>query len=180
MFFLLEVYRMNIFFDEQEESQQQANESEQRTTSQSVVHENAVEQAIAEWKQRYAYLSADFENFKRRSAKEHELMRMSIYARILKPLLLIMDDFDRACDAADTQSIAIEGFKFIRKSVEKLLMDSGVTEMIVEATFDPEKHEALVQVHSPEHKSGDIVAVLQKGYVFNDVVLRPAKVSVAE
>jgi molecular chaperone GrpE len=170
---------MNIFFDEQEENHQQHNESETNTDYQSS-DENAIEQAVAEWKQRYAYLSADFENFKRRSVKEHELMRVSIYARILKPLLLIMDDFDRACEGADTQNASIEGFKFIRKSVEKLLTDAGVVEMVVGTTFDPEKHEALVQVQSAEHKSGDIVAVLQKGYVFNDVVLRPAKVSVAE
>lgn len=171
---------MNIFFDEQEENQQHTHESEEAATVQSASNEDAVEKAVVEWKQRYAYLSADFENFKRRSTKEHELMRVSIYARILKPLLLIMDDFDRACDAADTQKVAVEGFKLIRKSLERLLADVGVTEMVVGATFDPEKHEALVQIHSTDHKSGDIVAVLQKGYVLNDVVLRPAKVSVAE
>ncbi|HTM06148.1 MAG TPA: nucleotide exchange factor GrpE [Patescibacteria group bacterium] len=171
---------MNTFFHDKEEIQEQNNESEADTTSQPSTHEAVIEQVVAEWKQRYAYLSADFENFKRRSAKEHELMRISVYARLLKPLLLIIDDFDRACDTLNTQKVPTEGFKFIRKSFEKFLTDAGVVEMTVGTAFDPEKHEALMQVQAPEHKSGDVVAVLQKGYVFNDVVLRPAKVSVAE
>lgn len=171
---------MSIFFNEQEDNHQLNGESETDAFQEPVSNEHIVEQMIAEWKQKYAYLSADFENFKRRSLKEYEAMRIDIYARICKPLLTIMDDFDRACDAADKQNTDVEGFKLIRKSLEKVFADAGVVEMQVGNFFDPEKHEALLQVDSADHKSGDIVAVLQKGYVLHGTVLRPAKVSVAQ
>jgi molecular chaperone GrpE len=138
-----------------------------------------LEQAANEWKQKYLYLNADFENFRRRSLKEYETMRIDVYARCLRPLLEIMDDFQRAL-AAVTHDQDRQGFTLIAKSIEKILKEAGVTEMDVESTFDPEKHEALLHVHSPEHQAGQIVSVLQKGYMFNGMVLRPAKVSVAQ
>ena len=61
-----------------------------------------------------------------------------------------------------------------------MLAKYGVSPMKDQHVFDPEKHEALMHVDSSEHKSGDIVQVLQKGFMFKDTVLRPAKVSVAK
>lgn len=170
---------MSVFFNDNEDSNQPVYENE-LNSAQEAVAAPTVEQVAAEWKQKYAYLNADFENFKRRTVKEYEAMRLDIYARICKPLLVIMDDFDRACACADNQHTDIEGFKLIRKSLEKLFTEIGVVEMQVGTVFDPQKHEALLQVQSAEHISGDIVSVLQKGYMLHGVVLRPAKVSVAE
>lgn len=149
------------------------------TENSSVEQTQILERAVEEWKQKYAYLSADFENFKRRSLKEYEGMRTDVYARFLKPLLGVMDDFERAL-AATTNETDKQGFSFIAKSIEKLLKEAGVTEMHADTIFDPEKHEALLHVQSPEHQSGQIVSVLQKGYLLNSTVLRPAKVSVAQ
>ncbi|RTL07070.1 nucleotide exchange factor GrpE [Candidatus Dependentiae bacterium] len=177
-FSILEIF-MSIFFNDNEENNQAVHENENNSVQEPVAGPT-VEQVVAEWKQKYAYLNADFENFKRRTVKEYEAMRLDIYTRICKPLLVIMDDFDRACAAADKQHSDIEGFKLIRKSFEKCLTEIGVVEMPVEGAFDPQKHEALLQVQSAEHASGDIVSVLQKGYMLHGAVLRPAKVSVAQ
>lgn len=170
---------MSIFFNDGEDNSQLTSDVETNGLH-DTGPEHAREQAVAEWKQKYAYLSADFENFKRRTLKEYEAMRIDIYARVCKPLLVIMDDFDRACDAAEKQNNNIEGFKLIRKSLEKVFTEIGVVEMQVGNVFDPEKHEALLQVQSADHTSGHIVSVLQKGYMLHGVVLRPAKVSVAQ
>ena len=171
---------MSIFFDEQYNSNQSVDEGVEHNADNIAANEHGIERAIAEWKQKYAYLSADFENFKRRSMKEYEAMRVDVYARICKPLLTIVDDFERACAAAEQQKIDIEGFKLIRKALEKVLTDAGIVEMQVDNFFDPEKHEALLQVQSADHQTGQIVSVLQKGYLLHGVVLRAAKVSVAQ
>lgn len=171
---------MSTFFNDQEESQETFNESEGHDTQDLTKNEQATDRIAAEWAQKYSYLSADFENFKRRTLKEYEAMRIGVYVRICTPLLVLMDDFERAFESSDKQKVDIEGFRLIYKSFEKLLSEIGVREMEVGTVFDPERHEALVQVQSSDHTSGQIVSILQKGYILNGTVLRPAKVSVAQ
>ena len=140
----------------------------------------ACQQEVQDWKQKYSYLTADFENFKRRSLKEYELMRTDAYARILKPILTIIDDFDRALMTLPQDDALRAGFVMIRKSFDKLLADAQVTEIETNGEFDPEKHEAIMFVQTTEYAPGAIVQVLQPGYKLKDFVLRPAKVSVAQ
>lgn len=136
--------------------------------------------------ERAARLQADFENYKRRQEKERAQWYSSAQSMIFVDLLSIVDDFERALAEADKQSQTraqleqwFTGFALIEKSLHKLLAKFGVTAMADETTFDPEKHEAIMQVDS-DKESGSIVGVLQKGYMFKDAVLRPAKVSVAK
>lgn len=133
-----------------------------------------------------ARLMADFENFKRRSEKEKAQWMNSAQSVVLSDVIAIADDFDRALQeakksAAENQALSswITGFELIHKSISKMLSKYGVEEMTDFSTFDPEKHEAIMHVDSPEHQSGAIVSVLQKGYLFKNSILRPAKVSVA-
>lgn len=132
-----------------------------------------------------ARLQADFENFKRRQEKEKAAWFTSAQSMVLSDVLSIVDDFERAMAEAQKTSGAnsdltnwLVGFVLIEKSLLKMLSKFGVTAMTDFAAFDPEKHEAIMQVES-EQSSGSVVQVLQKGYLFKDTVLRPAKVSVA-
>jgi len=100
-------------------------------------------------------------------------------------LLEIVDNFERALDVErkreNAEGVAwLAGFEMIYQSIEKLIHSFGVKEITDFAVFNPKYHEALVQVKSDKHKSGDVVQVLQKGYMLNDKVIRPATVSVAQ
>lgn len=136
--------------------------------------------------ERIKYLLADFENFRRNTEKERAVWVHSAQARVFIDLLTIVDNFDRAiielssASLTDVERARFQGFELISKELSALFSRYGVSEVSVAVPFDPEKHEALVQVDVADKKSGEIVSILQKGYVFKDTVLRPAKVSVAK
>lgn len=142
---------------------------------------------LANAHERIARLQADFENYKRRTEKDRASWSLTAQAGILIDVISIADDLDRAMQEArksaeQNPALAnwITGFEMIEKSVTKMLSKHGVQEIKDYSQFDPEKHEAIMQVESPAHDSGQVVAVLQKGYMFKDTILRPAKVSVAK
>jgi len=103
-------------------------------------------------------------------------------SQLMKDLLVVVDDFERALKAgkeADEQP-DVAGFTMIAKSLDKILKKYGLQEIEQTDEFDPHLHEAVVQVDADDHESGAIVQVLQKGYQMKEQVLRPAKVSVAK
>ncbi len=130
-----------------------------------------------EWKDRFLRTAADFENFKKRTEKERVLWISNAQSTLLNDLVNVVDNFDRAFEQ---QHENIAGFELIYKELKKLLEKYGVTEIKEVSHFDPKLHEAIMQVDSPDHKPGDIVKVLQKGYLFKGELLRPTKVSVAK
>jgi len=141
--------------------------------------------ATEEWKNNYVRLSADFDNFKRRIAGERALWMQMAQSELLRDILPIVDDFERALPKKENELETnvrswLHGFTMVHKAFSDLLHKIGVKEITVHDTFDPEHHEAIAHVNSPDHESGSIVAVMQKGYRFKDVVLRPAKVSIAK
>jgi molecular chaperone GrpE len=137
-------------------------------------------------KNRVLHLTADFDNYKRRMNKEKTLWMTTAQASIFGELLSVVDDFDRAF--SEYEKIAdkdghkewIVGFELIYKALQKMLENHRVKAMTDYNEFNPEIHEALMQVETTKVPSGHIVEVLQKGYYFKDEVLRPAKVSVAK
>lgn len=139
---------------------------------------------LAEVTRRYTYLSADFDTYRRRSDRERIQWIQEAEARVLRSVLAVVDDFDRAyadlqaAPAADLQS-RIKGFELVQKAFAKMLAESGVEEIAAVGSFDPEKHEAIMQVVDASREPGSVVAVLQKGYTHRGTVLRPARVSVA-
>ncbi len=139
--------------------------------------------SLAEWQEKYARLSADLENFRRRTAKERIEWSQMAQAKLLTALLGIVDNYDRAMALALNVPAELkswhDGISMIHASFHDYLKNAGVKEMEY-TIFDPERHEALIQVESNQKEPGHIVEVLEKGYVLNDVVLRPAKVSVAK
>lgn len=143
----------------------------------------ACQASLKEWQEKYVRLSADFENFKRRMEKEQQQWRDMAQADLLLKILSITDNFDRAMEHKDQQSVDefsswAEGIAMIHGALSEFLKGVGVTEVSYEK-FDPLYHDALMQVESGEHEPGSIVTIMEKGYLFNGRVLRPAKVSVA-
>lgn len=141
---------------------------------------------IAALKDQLLRVNSDFANFKRRVEKEQTEWMSIAQSSVLEKMLPIMDDLDRAIQACkqsnpdEKESSWLQGFELILKNLEKTFTALGVKEIDCSNGFNPDFHEALMQVDSKDHKSGEIVQVLNKGYLFKDKVLRPAKVSVAK
>lgn len=126
--------------------------------------------------------TADFDNYQKRMERDRINWMALAQKNILLDILAIVDDFDRALEqslnAAESDT-KLAGFALISKSLSKVLEKYGVKPMTVTGKFDPLLHESILHVESENHSSGDVVAVLQKGYFYKDELLRPAKVSVA-
>lgn len=136
-------------------------------------------------KENFVRLTADFQNFKKRVEKDKEQWFYNAQADIVMAFLPIVDDFERALTEAKKNGQEanfaqwLAGFELMYKSLQTTLEKMGVKPIEEVVHFNPELHEALVSVQSDEHKSGDIVQVLQQGFMFKGRVLRPSKVSVA-
>jgi len=143
---------------------------------------NDIQKALKEAQEKATYLAADYENFRRRSQQDSERRIVRERSRILSDLLTIVDDFERSFSEVEEHvpelASRFAGFELIYKALKKVLTEHGVEEITSIEVFDPEIHEAVMQVDDPDVKSGNIVAVLQKGYLLNGDLLRPVKVSV--
>lgn len=143
-------------------------------------------QEMLQWKERCVRITADFENYKRRNEREQASWIRSSKMAVLRNLLGVIDDIERAlADCAKRQRTPdndslISGVEMMGASFHKFLETADVTEITDLVTFDPLLHEAIAHVDAPEYDSGSIVEVFQKGYLFSDQVLRPAKVGVAK
>jgi len=137
---------------------------------------------LAEAKEKYLRLYSEFENFRRRTSKEKLEMIQSANEELIKSILPVVDDFERAeKSVADLSKIELEGFLLIQNKLKKILDQYGVKPFKLEAgdDFDPDKQEAITQIPSPEEKlKGKVVDVVEKGYQLNDKVIRYAKVVV--
>ena len=162
-------------------------QNEEEKTVEQPTNSNDLESCLVErdaWKERFLRVNADWENYKKRVEKERAQTMHASQAALLTDLLAIVDDFDRALaehhERTPELDAWLKGFAMIHASFLKLLESYGVKEMAHYAEFDPMYHEALTQVDTSDYESGAIVDVMQKGYMFKDQVLRPAKVSVAK
>jgi molecular chaperone GrpE len=144
--------------------------------------EEVVEERQPAEDDRLLRLAADFENYKKRAAREREEYVALANERLLKELLPILDDLERALAAAEQHEEAQleEGVRLVHRSLASLLARNGVTEIEAAGKFDPHVHEALLQQPAEDKESGDVVDVIQKGYTLGGRVVRPARVIVAE
>lgn len=138
---------------------------------------------LAEAREKYVRLYAEFENHRRRTSKEKLEMIQTANESLLKSLLPVIDDFDRAEKVfKDQTGKEAEGFILIHNKFKKTLEQYGVREMEITADtkFDAEFHEAITQIPvTEESKKGKVVDVVERGYLLNDKVIRFAKVVVA-
>ena len=125
-------------------------------------------------------LQADFINFRNRSVKEREKIRFLTIKEIMAGLLPIIDNFERALTSHQEENELKKGVDMIYRQLMKFLEKLGV-EVIpaVGQPFDHNLHEALMQEEDEQYESGMIIEELEKGYILNDNVIRPAKVKVA-
>ena len=127
-------------------------------------------------------LAADFENYKKRAARERQEYVVLANERLLKELLPILDDLERALKSAEEHEEAQleEGVRLVHRSLASLLQRNGVEEIATDGKFDPHVHEALLAQPAEDREQGDVLDVIQKGYRLGDRVVRPARVIVAE
>jgi molecular chaperone GrpE len=140
----------------------------------------AVEQDLREFKDRYLRTLADFENFRKRSEREKQDYFKYAMAGVIKDLLPVLDNFDRALEHAEEGDDFHKGVSLIYKQLFDVLGRHGLR--VVEesgARFDPNLHEAVVTEENPNVPNHTVTAVLQKGYFLHDRLLRPAMVKVA-
>jgi molecular chaperone GrpE len=140
------------------------------------------EQPEQEVDDRLLRLAADFENYKKRAARERLEYLALANERLVKDLLPILDDLERALEAAAEHEEAKleEGVRLVHRSLAHLLEREGLKQIDTEGAFDPHVHEALLSQPSEEHASGDVLDVIQKGYKLGERVIRPARVIVTE
>jgi len=147
--------------------------------------EAALAQA-AEYKDKYLRAHADFENSKRRLEKDK--MNAVSYANesFAKDILAVIDSFENAlasiegADEENTSEVLTqmkEGVNLTYEQLKKILEKNHIKEVDCSGEFDPEVHQAIMQVESDAHEEGDVVQVMQKGYTIKDRILRPAMVS---
>jgi molecular chaperone GrpE len=125
-------------------------------------------------------LAAEFENYKKRTAREQASLSARATEHLLKELLPIVDDLERALEAAEEHEEAKleEGVRLVHRQLASALEREGLAEIETNGKFDPHVHEALLSQPS-DADEGSVIEVLQKGYRLGDRVLRPARVVVA-
>jgi molecular chaperone GrpE len=123
---------------------------------------------------------ADLNNHRKRAARDQEALVARAGERIMKELLPVLDDLERALEAAEQHEEAKleEGVKLVHRQLEQLLEREGLAPVATDGRFDPHVHEALLTQPSAAEE-GSVIEVLQKGYRLGDRVLRPARVVVA-
>lgn len=158
-------------------------EREMRETAEEAAADPVPEQATApqdDYKNRYVRAIADFENFRKRTEREKADFARYATASVLRDMLPVLDNFDRALDHAAEGDEFHKGVLLIYKQLFDVLQKHGL-KPIDEAgvTFDPNIHEAVVREEDPSVPNHTVVAILQKGYFLHDRLLRPALVKVA-
>ncbi|MFD1885438.1 nucleotide exchange factor GrpE [Paenibacillus wenxiniae] len=155
-------------------------------TTEQVVSKDELDRAQAhaeEQTQRLLRAQADFDNFRRRTQKEKEDLAKYASAQLITELIPVIDNFERAMmtkpDHPELESFS-KGVDMIFRQLSDVLKNAGLTTMeTVGQPFNPEFHQAVMQVESDEYEEGIIVEELQKGYALKDKVLRPAMVKVS-
>jgi molecular chaperone GrpE len=129
---------------------------------------------------RYLRLAADFDNYRKRVAREQLELTKRATERLVAELLPVLDDLERALEAAERHEEAKleEGVRLVHRSLADALRREGLAEIDTNGRFDPHVHEALLSQPS-EAEEGSVVQVIQKGYRLGERVLRPARVVVA-
>ncbi|WP_022766486.1 nucleotide exchange factor GrpE [Butyrivibrio sp. XPD2006] len=145
---------------------------------------NPLQEKIDELNDKVLRQMAEFENFRKRTDKEKSQQFELGQGNVLEKLLPVVDNFERGLAAvpeAEKDGAFADGMNKIYKQLIKQLEDLGVTPIeAVGKEFDPNLHNAVMQVESQEYESGIVAQELQKGYMFHDTVLRHSMVAVAQ
>lgn len=136
-----------------------------------------------DYRDRWMRKSAEFDNYRKRIERERREQSDQAVVDLLLELLLIVDDFDRALtvDAGESGAAYRRGVELIHAKLHDLLRKFGVRPIeALGADFDPNVHQAVMHEASPDHREGEVIGELRKGYMIGDRLLRPAMVKVAK
>jgi molecular chaperone GrpE len=143
----------------------------------------AVQQERDAFRDRLLRTAAEFDNFRKRVDRERRELSEFAAAELVSELLPIVDNFERALQApapAEADSFRT-GIEMIHRQMLDLLRKRGVKPIeALGADFDPNFHQAVIHEASPDHREGEVMAELQRGYMLGDRLLRPAMVKVAK
>jgi molecular chaperone GrpE len=168
-----------------EESTSTADETEAEQVSDDPVDMLAAAQMEAvEARQDMLRMQADMENLRKRLVREQEKARRRTLERFMGDLLPVRDSLERGLEAASDSAASVEalreGKELIMKMLTKVMGDHGLQTIDPSGeAFDPEKHEAMTMLPSPDHDENTVIDVLEKGYQLHDRLIRPAKVVVS-
>ncbi|MDE1850349.1 MAG: nucleotide exchange factor GrpE [Candidatus Micrarchaeota archaeon] len=165
-----------MFTDEEKDKKESQKESEQAI-------EEAREKAPDEsegLKDRLLRLAAEFDNYKKRTGKEIEASKNLGKAEFAKKLLPTLDEFELAISSMDSsKNDALKGMKLVYSNLVDALKAEGLQEMEAKGKADPYRHEVVMAKES-EKEDGTILEVVRKGYMFKDLMIRPASVIVSK
>lgn len=145
--------------------------------------EEKTEEKADDGNEKYVRLMAEFQNYKKRVAKEKNDIREYATEKLVMELLPVLDNFERAlaASAEDDPAGYAKGMELIFTQMVTELQKSGLAEVEAEGQdFDPTKHNAVMTEENEELESGKVSKVLQKGYALNDKVIRPSMVAVTK
>jgi len=171
--------------EEQEQIVNEQQEAETKVEEQEEVKIPSAEERFAELNDKYIRIHAEFDNYRKRTNREKLDIISTANAGVLKDLLAVMDDFERAIQnnetAEDLEGVK-EGFNLIFNKFKTTLESKGLKPMnSVGEPFDVEIHEAIANVPAPNKKDkGKVIDTVEKGYYLNDKVIRFAKVVVGQ
>lgn len=166
-------------------SAKQPKKTIEQTKKTAKISETVAAEKIAEFQNKYIRLSADFDNYRKRTLKEKVDLIKSANAEILLNLLPVMDDFDRALKSMEDTKGCKEikdGIDLIYNKFGEFLKSSGVKEIdAMHKKFDTDIHEAITKIPAPEKKlKGKVLDVIQKGYYLNEKIIRYPKVVIGD
>lgn len=146
--------------------------------------ETSAEELVEQWRDKYLRLQAEFDNYRKRTLREKMDLVSSGGADVLKSMLSVLDDVQRAVAASEkSEDIAAlrEGERLVAQKFEETLRQKGVVEIeAVGEEFNPDFHEAVARFKAGDEKKGKVIDVIQRGYMLGDKVLRYVKVVVGE
>jgi len=172
--------------EEQQESKQTVDVSDEQDTAEESAEESEIQKLtieLQENKDKFLRLYSEFENFRRRTAKEKLDLISTANEELMSALLPVLDDFERAKKSFDDEGNDLksikEGIDLVSNKFQKTLIQKGLKPMDTGegSDFDPDFHEAITQIPAPSKKlKGKVVDVIEKGYMLKDKVIRYAKV----
>ena len=139
-----------------------------------------LEDALAEANDKYVRLYAEYDNYRKRTAKEKTETYQNASAQCIEKLLPVLDSFERSLEAECADENIKNGMSMIYNQLKNFMTQMNVTEIeALGAEFDPNIHNAIQQQDGTDYASNHVCAVFQKGYMLGDKLVRPAMVAVA-
>jgi molecular chaperone GrpE len=139
------------------------------------------ESKVSEYKDSWMRSQAEFQNYRKRIERDNDILRSNMKGDIVKKILPVLDDLERALQNRSAEESWANGIELIVRKFQSVLEGEGIKKIEAEgAEFDPNFHEAISNEPNDEVESGHVIAVVQNGYMLGERVIRPALVRVAQ